>query len=239
MASSSLEQLLLVQEHDTHLDQLRHRRATHPARGVLAELQARLDALVGELTDAREAAGAVANRQAAIEAELGASEARAAELEKRLYSGTVSASRDLMAMTDELDSLKHRRSTLEDRVLEAMTEREPLDARVSDLERQYDEVTAEQVRVQAELAEAEAEIDAEIAAEEAVRAELASSLPDGLHTQYDKLRAHLGGTGAARLVGGSCGGCHLALPASELDRIKKADADAVLTCEQCGRILVP
>ena len=44
--------------------------------------------------------------------------------------------------------------------------------------------------------------------------------------------------GAARLVGGSCSGCHLVLPSMEVDRIRKAPPDAVITCDQCGRILV-
>ena len=36
----------------------------------------------------------------------------------------------------------------------------------------------------------------------------------------------------------SCSGCHLTLPATEIDRIKKAPPDAFFTCDQCGRILV-
>jgi predicted nucleic acid-binding Zn-ribbon protein len=44
--------------------------------------------------------------------------------------------------------------------------------------------------------------------------------------------------GAARVVGSSCGGCHLTLPATELDRIRRAEPDALVTCDQCGRILV-
>jgi hypothetical protein len=39
-------------------------------------------------------------------------------------------------------------------------------------------------------------------------------------------------------VAGSCSGCHLTLPAMEVDRIRKAPADEVITCDQCGRILV-
>ena len=62
---------------------------------------------------------------------------------------------------------------------------------------------------------------------------------DDLLARYEQLRSKLGGTGAARLVGGSCSGCHLTLSSMELDRVRKAPPDAVITCEQCGRILVP
>jgi hypothetical protein len=62
---------------------------------------------------------------------------------------------------------------------------------------------------------------------------------DDLLARYEQLRSKLGGTGAARLVGASCSGCHLTLSSMELDRVRKAASDAVITCEQCGRILVP
>ena len=42
----------------------------------------------------------------------------------------------------------------------------------------------------------------------------------------------------ARLTGGRCDGCHLSLPAVELDRIRHEAAGTLEYCEQCGRILV-
>jgi predicted nucleic acid-binding Zn-ribbon protein len=67
---------------------------------------------------------------------------------------------------------------------------------------------------------------------------LAAKLPDDLTQRYEKLRDRLGGVGAARLEHGACGGCHLALPAVELDHIRRAPPEAIIICEQCGRILV-
>ncbi|HMC51585.1 MAG TPA: C4-type zinc ribbon domain-containing protein, partial [Acidimicrobiales bacterium] len=84
----------------------------------------------------------------------------------------------------------------------------------------------------------EASIDAEVATEREARAALAAALPADLSAQYDRLRGRLGGIGAARLANGACTGCHLTLSAIELDRMRRAPPDAVLHCEQCGRILV-
>ena len=50
----------------------------------------------------------------------------------------------------------------------------------------------------------------------------AATVPADLLARYERLRTTLAGTGAARLVGGSCSGCHLTLPAMEVDRIRKA-----------------
>jgi uncharacterized protein len=52
------------------------------------------------------------------------------------------------------------------------------------------------------------------------------------------LRHDLGGIAVARLVGTNCGGCHLTLSAVELDRIRHEPGDAVVICEECGRLLV-
>ena len=73
---------------------------------------------------------------------------------------------------------------------------------------------------------------------DAWRATEAARLPEALASRYETLRSRLAGIGAARIVDGRCGGCHLSLPSVELDRIKHLAPDAVVTCDQCGRILV-
>jgi predicted nucleic acid-binding Zn-ribbon protein len=55
---------------------------------------------------------------------------------------------------------------------------------------------------------------------------------------YEQLRDQFGGVGIARLEGNHCGGCHLALSAVEVDRVRKLPGDARVVCEECGRLLV-
>ena len=55
---------------------------------------------------------------------------------------------------------------------------------------------------------------------------------------YERMRARLGGVALARLVQGRCDGCHVALSASEVDRIRREPPDARIECEHCGRLLV-
>ena len=71
-----------------------------------------------------------------------------------------------------------------------------------------------------------------------MRAEAAAPIPPELLATYDRLRARLDGVAVARLVGNHCDGCHLTLPAMELDRIRHLARARWSTCEQCGRILV-
>jgi hypothetical protein len=83
------------------------------------------------------------------------------------------------------------------------------------------------------------EIDAAIASAAGTRAAEASQLPTALSDRYETLRTRLKGTGAARLIGSHCDGCHLELPSMEVERIRALPPGEVATCEQCGRILIP
>ena len=238
MAIPELETLLEVQEHDTAIDRLRHRQATIPERAQLAEVEARADAVTAQIATANEARDAAAKRQEELETDLATVERRIKELETRLFSPTAGV-RDMEAMSDEVASLKRRKSMLEDQVLEAIEALEPLDADVQRLEGEWSQLGTDQAALTGVIGEASAGIDAELEVEVAKRQAAAAGLPEALAQQYERLRARLGGIGAARLVGASCSGCHLTLPATEIDRIKRAPAEAVLTCDQCGRILVP
>ena len=235
---ASFDALLAVQDHDTVIDQLRHRRATLPERAELAALEQQASEVTNRLTEASGQRDEVAGRQSELEASIAASEARIAQIDKRMYSGEVSSSRDLQAMGDEIASLKRRCSMLEDKTLETMEEREPLDAEVVRLEGELAAIDERSAVLRVRIAEAEVVIDAEIEKERQVREDLAQGLPTELADQYERLRSKLGGVGAARVVNGSCTGCHLSLPAMEIDRIKRASPDALVFCDQCGRILV-
>jgi predicted nucleic acid-binding Zn-ribbon protein len=233
-----LSALLAVQEHDTAVDQLRHRRATLPERAELAHVEDELAALertAAALTVQRDD---VARRQKRSEDELAGIEAKIAETRARLYSGAVTIPRELQAMQAEVDSMRRRASALEDEVLEAMTEREPLDEELRVLAEARARLDADGSRLRALIAEAEIAIDADLASELEARGKAAAHVPDDLAKLYEQLRSKLGGVGAARLVSGRCSGCHLALPATEIDRIRREPPDALIRCDQCGRILV-
>jgi len=235
---SVFQELLQVQDHDTAADRIRHRRETLPELARLASVADRLSALEASLAGVTAQRDEVASRERRLDDEVAALSAKAAEVSGVLYSGSVGAVRELQAMDAEIESLKRRRSRLEDELLEAMEEREPLDAEIADLERERDRLDAEAAGLRAAVAEAQAALDAELAAEMDARASVAAGLPSDLVALYEQLRARAHGIGAARLVNGRCGGCHLTLPATEVDRLRREPPDTLQRCDQCGRILV-
>ena len=230
--------LLRVQDHDTAADRLRHRRQTLPE---LAELRACEDELAGlEATLAQVGAGAAeaARLQRRLEGELALLESKVSELDAKLYSGAVTVPRELQAMQTEGDAMRQRRASLEDEVLEAMGARETLDEQLAELQSRREELDRNGVRLRAAVAEGQAGVDRDLEAELAARQEAAAAIPADVTALYEQLRARLGGVAAAPLVNGRCGGCHLALPATELDRLRKEPVDTLVRCEQCERILV-
>jgi uncharacterized protein len=238
VTATDLGALLLVQDLDTSLDQHHRRRAGLQERAELAALDARLATARQRRDAASERRDQVAARQEVLERDLGAAETRRAQINKRLYGGEVSATRELQAMAAEVETLTTRASGLEELVYQVMEEREPFDAEVAEIDREMEYVLGTRAEVEVRLDAAETEIDAEIEQVTAQRAEAVASIPADLLAAYERLRTRLGGVGAARLVGSRCGGCHLTLPATELDRLRRGGPDALVFCDQCGRILV-
>jgi predicted nucleic acid-binding Zn-ribbon protein len=234
---SRWDALLSVQEHDTTADQLVHRRAHLPSRaeldGVMGELR-QLEATVAEVEGRRHE---LARGQQRLEDEITTLTEKAALHDKALYSGTIGNPRELQALQDEIAALKRRIGQLEDQELEVMEQIEPLDGQLAAAGSRRAELDERGAALRAQTAEEEVAIDAELDQVRAERGALADGIDPELLAEYDALRPQSGGIAIARLVGGSCGGCHLALSAVEVDRIKKLPPDSPAHCEECGRLL--
>lgn len=234
----SLDQLLVVQAHDSAIDRLAHSRENLPEFQALAALddeQAFLDAERAAVADERHK---VAREQKRLEDEAGLITERIDRENLRLYDGSVTAHKDLQAIQAEVATLGKRRDEIEDHVLEAMEQGEPLDASLSEFDRKLADVEARREQATASLAESQAAIDAESASETAQRSEAAEQVTADLMAQYEASRSSCGGVGICRLVDKTCEGCHLTLPAVQIDRLRKEPEDAIVHCSECNRILV-
>ncbi len=230
--------LMEVQGHDTTLDQLRHRWETLPERAALTAQTARRRALAGEVAEVQAAVDDLVARQRALEEQIASSARRRHELEQRMRTSVGVASRDLQAMDHEVRQLAERQRHLEEEEIMLLEEEDPLDEALVGHRRTEAELVAETERLEAAVSEAGATIRAAVLEEEQLRRASAARLPADLAERYERLRSHLGGVGAARLVGDRCDGCHLTLPSVEVERVRNQPTGAVVTCPQCDRILV-
>ena len=233
-----LHRLLDVQDRDVTLDQLRYRRGSLPDRTTLGASETAMAGLDRELGALQQQLHELELTQKRLEDEVSMVETKAASENKKLNSGTITAPRELQALSEEVDALGRRQRTLEDGVLEVMEKAEPLAADVDRLTGERASLATEIDRLQASVADQEQAIDREIGDVTAARAGVAAELPDDLLARYEKLRARLGGVAVARLEGDRCMGCHVSLPAMEVDAARHAPADAVVIHEDCGRMLV-
>lgn len=235
---SAHDLLLVLQEHDTSIDQLVHKRAALPERDErlqVIEAMAAIDKAVGPVEEQRKA---VRFEQERLEHEVSMLEEKIERENGKLYSGDVTGVKELQALQDEIASLKRHQGTLEDSIIEQMEAAEPLDAQLADLAEKRSKAEAKLRDVEQAITVAEAEIDVDLDNERGERTAAADGVSADLLDRYEQARIDLGGIAIARYSGGVCGGCHIKMSAMEADRMKKAPADEIVTCAECDRILV-
>lgn len=142
-------------------------------------------------------------------------------------------------MQSDVEMLRRRLSEIEDEELAVMEQRESLDGELATLQTSIDALQQDVQRFRDVIATTEGEIDGEISDASAVRANLAEPLPAALLADYEKRRAQNKGAGAARLVGVTCQACHLTIPSTEAEQIRRAAGNEVAYCDNCSAILVP
>lgn len=235
---ADLEVLLEVQARDTASDQLHHRKANLPERAELEQLRRDLATARAQMRRQDKEVEAAETKQAELEAEVAEADARISSIESRMFGGTVSASRELESMSEEVAALKTRRSGLEDAALEAMESAEAARVERDRLEEKEATLVAQVASAEERLGVAETALDALLASEQEARTSLAAGLPEELLATYERIRTKLGGVGVARLEGDRCMGCHLSLPSREVERLRHEPSDAVAYCDNCTRIVV-
>ena len=237
--TSELDVLLTLQERDTTLERLLHRHQTLPERHALRDAEAAAAVLDARLVTTRGERDKVAREEQQLDDEARSLADKAKEVEGRMYSGEISSPKELQAMQADVEQLRKHQRTIENRELELMEVREPLDATVADLDQQRTALGSDVDRCAAALGAAEAEIIAEMQAERATRDELAAGIDAALVKEYERCRTLAKGAGVARLVGTTCQGCHLSVPAIEAEQIKRTGGQPLAHCDNCGAILVP
>ncbi len=237
-AVASLDDLLVVQELDTSLDQLRHRRTHLPQfdeRAELARTRAELDAVRAGVADRLHA---LRSEQKECEDHASLLEDKVKEVAASLYDGSVVSHKELESLQAEQASLGERQRGFEDRALELMEAAEPVEEELGSVDARIAALQVEVDRVEEEIVVATAELDVQIEDLEGQRATAASSVAPQLLEAYEPLRSGLGGVAIARLVGARCEGCHLKIPSAELEAIRRAPADEPVSCPECMRLLV-
>ncbi|MCC2593484.1 C4-type zinc ribbon domain-containing protein [Tessaracoccus sp. OS52] len=231
------QRLLQLADLDQELGRVQHTAKSLPEHKQINELMAArqqvTDALVSVTTEVDDLQVGV--RRA--ENDLVPVKARLERDSRRIEDGSVTDSKTLRGLIDEVEHIKRRIGTLEDEQLEVMGQLEAAEARQA-------EITARKAEIEAKLRELVAARNEKVTALQAEAGELGTSraavaaqvAPDLLKL-YERIREQRG-LGAARLARGRCTGCQLEITVSDLDDYRRAPANQVLRCVECDRILV-
>ncbi|MDR5683034.1 MAG: hypothetical protein QN163_03280 [Armatimonadota bacterium] len=220
-----LDEAIALREHDLA--------ALDPGDVLLGQIEtdrAQLEAL-------RERWHAAVVAQRSGELELRSLADKRARFERDLYSGRITNPKELASMQREIAMLDRQRAHLEDRVLLTMEEAEQLARAVAELEGTLARRTAEhREQLQTSLRRRRV-LESELEDLRARRDAAARSIDAAFLHRYQSVRAKLPHP-VARVEAGSCGRCHVRLPAGLLERLEEVAPDALILCPGCGRILV-
>lgn len=220
----------------------------------LAEVESRLEALAAEAAAAKARAAGdpalsglerrsgeleQAVRQASaglrqIEFEVEGLQERAKSQERSIYDGSVRNPTDLERRQHQLQSLREQISGREEVELAEMEGHERLTAELAQARSAVARRAEELARLRQEDAARAPQLAAETATAATEHEQILGELPPSALLFYRRIAARRNPP-VAVVVGGICSGCRLPLPHRLLEEARR---DALVTCENCERILV-
>ncbi|MGQ0679013.1 MAG: zinc ribbon domain-containing protein [Actinomycetota bacterium] len=231
-----LLELVELQKVDSAIDRLNSRRRNLSEQHDLEILEDKLAAAEGEAGEQRVVFQEASGRQKRLENEIETLDLKIAMELRRLNSGDVANPRELSALSAEVEALRRRKSKLEDNQLEVMEEAEGVEKAMAGLDSEIESLAQQVEEAVVKRDQANLELASELEAAQPRREHWAARIAPDLLRFYTELRGTKGGVGAAMLQGSTCLGCHMQLPAQEVERLRRTPG--VLKCDECGRILV-
>ena len=164
-------------------------------------------------------------------------ERRIAEIDVRLYDGSVTNPRELEAYQEERDNLSGNRGDEEDKLLELMIEADDTQELLDKAREIFERIDGERSRELETLKARHAQVSTELPDFRERRGELVSEQTPMTLAIYEQVRQIRGGQGAALVDRrGLCQGCRLVIPTTELRRVRAGDE--IVQCGSCSRILI-
>ncbi len=161
---------------------------------------------------------------------------KAAEIERKLYGGTLKNPKELEDFQADLTSLRDQLGKREDALLEVMLEMEEGEAALKEAERALAEIETSWKAEQASLGGTQATLKQEIAELETKRAGQLEGMDRAALSLYGALKERRQGTAIAVVGRGLCQGCRISLPMSILQKARSGVG--LVQCVSCERILV-
>jgi hypothetical protein len=199
----------------------------------IAEIEKKLDGHQRRLEQDKAALAANLRDRKRLEGEIQAHDQKISKLKGQMMDAKTNE--QYKAFQHEIEFAGQETRKAEDRILELMTEAEPLDKNVKTAEAA---LAGERKHVEAEKATARERTAADQKEIETLKAErvgIVAQMTPSVASNYDRIRKGRAGVAISEAVAGRCGRCNIVLRPQFFQDLKKNDA--IMTCESCGRIL--
>lgn len=226
-----LKLAIRLQEIDHRLGDLAREIAGLPKH--IAEIEKKLGSHERKLEADRAALAANLKERKQCEAEIQMQDQKISKLKDQMLQAK--NNEQYRAFQNEIEFCQKEIRRFEDRILELMSESEPLDKNVKSAEAAL-KLEKAQVETEKNQARERTAADERAAKElETERASLVGNMSRAVYDRYERTRKARKGLAMAEVVEGRCSACHLALRLQYFQDLKRGEQ--ILTCENCQRML--
>ncbi|MCU1261670.1 MAG: hypothetical protein JWO80_4555 [Bryobacterales bacterium] len=228
---SDLKVVLRLQDLDNRVAELTKEIATLPKH--IAEIEKKLTGGERKLEADRAALAANQRDRKKMEGEIQVNEQKISKLRDQMLGAK--NNEQYRAFQHEIEFCEKEIRKSEDRILEFMSESEPLDRNMKSAETLLKEekkvVEAEKTQAR-ERTSADQKVLGELQAE---RKTLVAGITPGVLANYERIKKGRGGVAIAEALDSRCSRCHIMLRPQFLQELKRREK--IMTCESCQRIL--
>jgi hypothetical protein len=194
---------------------------------ALAEVQAEVERKQKQLAE-------LEKEQRMVEWETEDVQAKATQLEEKLYNISIRNPKELSSLEREIEHHRARIRGKEDSLLEIMSQVETIQQEIAAKEEVARQLEEEWRRRQKQLLAEQAELKAQLSRGERQRGEIVATIDLSSLQLYEALRIRKQGQAVAKVEQGRCQGCRIALP---IDKLQQIRMEQLIQCGNCGRIL--
>jgi predicted nucleic acid-binding Zn-ribbon protein len=228
---SDLKVVLRLQDLDNRVAELTKEIATLPKH--IAEIEKKLTGHERKLEADRAALAGNQRERKKMEGDIQVNEQKISKLRDQMLGAK--NNEQYRAFQHEIEFCEKEIRKCEDRILELMSEAEPLDRNVKAAEVSLKD---EKKQVESEKGVARdrtAEDQKALGELNAERKTLVADITAGVLANYERIRKGRGGIAIAEAVDNRCSKCHIVLRPQFLQELKRGEK--MMTCESCQRIL--
>ena len=156
--------------------------------------------------------------------------------EQKLSSGTITSSKEIISLNEEIESIKKINTELENNMLEIMI-------KIDDIDEEIKAQKEKKEKIEAYVKKLSDEIDEKIAAEEKVlnkykdkKQEVASRIPEAQTDKFNEVAEKRGGVAIGILKEKLCLACNMEM--SMMEAMNMSSDDLIYRCPNCKRMLI-